>query len=69
MIVLDTHALIWWADSDSKPSKRALQAARAEARRGGQIASAISVFEIEGSDSLQGIRDPSGSVICACYLS
>ncbi len=46
MIVLDTHALIWWADADTKLSKKARQAARAEARRRELIASAISVFEI-----------------------
>jgi PIN domain nuclease of toxin-antitoxin system len=46
MIVLDTHALIWWADSGSKLSKKAQQATRAEARRRELVASAISVFEI-----------------------
>ena len=46
MIVLDTHALIWWADSGSKLSKRARQVIRAEARRRELSVSAISVFEI-----------------------
>jgi PIN domain nuclease of toxin-antitoxin system len=46
MIVLDTHALIWWADAGSKLSKKAQQATRAQARRRQLVASAISVFEI-----------------------
>jgi PIN domain nuclease of toxin-antitoxin system len=46
MIVLDTHALIWWADAGSKLSKNARQATRAESRRRELVASAISVFEI-----------------------
>jgi PIN domain nuclease of toxin-antitoxin system len=46
MIVLDTHALIWWADSGSKLSKKALQITRAKARRRELVVSAISVFEI-----------------------
>ena len=46
VIVLDTHALIWWADAGSKLSKKARQAARTEARRRELIASSISVFEI-----------------------
>jgi PIN domain nuclease of toxin-antitoxin system len=46
MIVLDTHALIWWADGGSKLSKKARQAARANARGRELVASAISVFEI-----------------------
>jgi len=46
MIVLDTHALIWWADAGLKLSKKARQAARAKARRRELVASAISVFEI-----------------------
>lgn len=46
MIVLDTHALIWWADASSKLSKKARQATKAEARRRELVASAISVFEI-----------------------
>ena len=46
MIVLDTHALIWWADSGSKLSKKALQITRAKARRRELVVSAISIFEI-----------------------
>jgi len=46
VIVLDTHALIWWADASSKLSKKARQATRAESRRRELVASAISVFEI-----------------------
>ena len=46
MIVLDTHALIWWADASSKLSKSARQATKAESRRRELVASAISVFEI-----------------------
>ena len=46
MIVLDTHALIWWADSSSKLSKKARQATRAQCRRRELVASAMSVFEI-----------------------
>jgi PIN domain nuclease of toxin-antitoxin system len=46
MIVLDTHALVWWADGSSKLSKKAQQAARANARGRELVASAISVFEI-----------------------
>jgi PIN domain nuclease of toxin-antitoxin system len=46
MIVLDTHALIWWADSGSKLSKRARRVTRAKGRRRELVVSAISVFEI-----------------------
>jgi PIN domain nuclease of toxin-antitoxin system len=46
VIVLDTHALIWWADSGSKLSRKAHQAARTQARRRELVASSISVFEI-----------------------
>ena len=46
MIVLDTHALIWWAESGSKLSKKARQVTRAEGRRGELVACAISIFEI-----------------------
>jgi PIN domain nuclease of toxin-antitoxin system len=46
VIVLDTHALIWWADAGSKLSRNARQATRAESRRRELVASAISVFEI-----------------------
>lgn len=46
VIMLDTHALIWWADAGSKLSKKARQATTAESRRRELVASAISVFEI-----------------------
>lgn len=46
VIVLDTHALIWWADAGSKLSRKARRAVRAAVRRRELIASAISVFEI-----------------------
>ena len=46
MIVLDTHALIWWADAGTKLSKRARQAISAASRRRELVASAISIFEI-----------------------
>lgn len=46
MIVLDTHALIWWADAGSRLSKKARQATKAESRRRELVASAISVYEI-----------------------
>lgn len=46
MIVLDTHALIWFADAGPKLSKKARQVTRAEARRRELVASAISIFEI-----------------------
>jgi PIN domain nuclease of toxin-antitoxin system len=46
MIVLDTHALVWWADGGSKLSKKAQHAARANARGRELVASAISVFEL-----------------------
>lgn len=46
MIVLDTHALVWWLAQSPKlsaPARRAIQAAQ----RGGPVmASAISIFEI-----------------------
>lgn len=46
MTVLDTHALIWWAEESSKLSKKARQAVKAAARRRELIASAMSIFEI-----------------------
>lgn len=46
MIVLDTHALIWWAVGDRHLSARALRAIRAASKAGGVFASAISVMEI-----------------------
>jgi PIN domain nuclease of toxin-antitoxin system len=44
--VLDTHALIWWADDNPKLTKKARQAAAAAARRRELVASAMSVFEL-----------------------
>lgn len=46
MIVLDTHALIWWVAGDRRLSARALRAIRAAAKAGAVFASAISVMEI-----------------------
>ena len=46
MIVLDTHALVWWAVDDRRLSARALRAIRGAARDGAVFASAISVMEI-----------------------
>lgn len=46
MIVLDTHALVWWAVGDRRLSARALRAIRAAAKAGAVFASAISVLEI-----------------------
>lgn len=46
MIVLDTHALVWWVSGDGKLSVRARRAIAAALRRGPAIASAISLFEI-----------------------
>ena len=46
VIVLDTHALVWWVDDASKPSRKARQALRVHARRRELIVSATTVFEI-----------------------
>ena len=46
MIVLDTHALVWWAASAPGLSARARRAIESESRRRALIASAISIFEI-----------------------
>lgn len=46
MIVLDTHALVWWAGGAPALSSRARRVIRAEARQRGVAASAISLFEI-----------------------
>jgi PIN domain nuclease of toxin-antitoxin system len=46
VIVLDTHALIWWVAGDRRLSARALRAIRVAARAGAVFASAISVMEI-----------------------
>ncbi len=47
MIVLDTHALLWWASDKSKLSKKALSLVNRESRQTGQLlVSSISVWEI-----------------------
>lgn len=47
MIVLDTHALIWWIGKDnSRLSSKALQAIETELSRDGVRASSISAWEI-----------------------
>src|SRR2546423_12512445 len=46
VIVVDTHALIWWVDDASRLSRKARQALRVHARRRELIGSAITVFEI-----------------------
>jgi PIN domain nuclease of toxin-antitoxin system len=46
VIVLDTHALVWWAVGDRRLSAPALRAIKAAVKAGGVFASAISVMEI-----------------------
>ena len=46
MIVLDTHALVWWASGDRRLSAAARRAIQNAARAGAVFASAISVMEI-----------------------
>jgi len=46
VIVLDTHALVWWVTSSPGLSSRAKRAIEAEGRQRPVSASAISVFEI-----------------------
>ena len=46
MIVLDTHALVWWASEPRKLSTRARRAAKAGAAKRALVASAVSLFEI-----------------------
>ena len=46
MIVLDTHALVWWVSGSARLSARARRAIAGAIRRGPVVASAISVFEI-----------------------
>lgn len=46
MIVLDTHALVWWVTGAPGLSARARRALRSATRRQPAVASAISVFEI-----------------------
>lgn len=46
MIVLDTHALVWWAADPARLSARARRATKAGAAGKGLAVSAISLFEI-----------------------
>jgi PIN domain nuclease of toxin-antitoxin system len=46
LILLDTHALVWWATGARELSAKARRAIQAEAGRRGVSASAISLFEI-----------------------
>lgn len=46
MIVLDTHALVWWATGADRLSARAMRAIQEALRKGPVAASAISVLEI-----------------------
>ncbi|HTQ73588.1 MAG TPA: type II toxin-antitoxin system VapC family toxin [Burkholderiales bacterium] len=46
MILLDTHALVWWAADAARLSARARRAIAAALREGHIAASAISLFEI-----------------------
>jgi PIN domain nuclease of toxin-antitoxin system len=46
VIVLDTHALVWWVSGASRLSARARRAMGSALRRGPVTASAISLFEI-----------------------
>ena len=46
MTVMDTHALVWWAEESPKLSKKARQAAKAAAKRRELIISAFSFYEI-----------------------
>ena len=47
MIVLDTHAVVWWATGDAQLSARARKTIAAQQRDGGQIlVSAITAWEI-----------------------
>lgn len=46
MIVLDTHALVWWVNGDESLSKKAKAAIERELEGGQIIVSAISAWEI-----------------------
>lgn len=46
MIVLDTHALVWWATNDSSLSKKAKSVIERERAGGEIVVSAISAWEI-----------------------
>lgn len=46
MIVLDTHALVWWVNGDDSLSKKAKAAISSELEGGQIVVSAISAWEI-----------------------
>lgn len=46
MIILDTHALVWWANADAALSKKAKNAIEREMDGGQIMVSAISAWEI-----------------------
>lgn len=46
MIVLDTHALVWWAAGDAQLSRAARDAIEAEGQDGQILVSAISAWEV-----------------------
>lgn len=46
MIVLDTHALVWWASGDAQLSRSAKEAIDAQSQDGEILVSAISAWEI-----------------------
>lgn len=46
LIVLDTHALLWWVSGSKRLSARARRAIRAATAKAPAVASAISVLEI-----------------------
>ncbi len=46
MIVLDTHALVWWAAGDAQLSRPAHEAIEAEGQGGEILVSAISAWEV-----------------------
>lgn len=46
MILLDTHALIWWIENSQKLSKKAKMAIEKEKKSGLLLVSSISVWEI-----------------------
>lgn len=46
MIVLDTHALLWWASGDAQLSTKAARAIKAELAGGQIVVSSISAWEL-----------------------
>lgn len=46
MIVLDTHALVWWVSGDSQLSRAAREAIEAEGQDGDILISAITAWEV-----------------------